>query len=73
MNAGTTSEHESMALVEIIQFKWLMAHEGRHIHVERMQSDRAYAVEQIVWAEASANASLSAAAATLRAALQLAD
>lgn len=73
MNAGTTREHESMALVEIIQFKWLMAHEGRHIHVERMQADRAYAIEQIVWAEASANASLSAAAATLRTALQLAD
>ncbi len=73
MNAGTTSEHESMALVEIIQFKWLMAHEGRHVHVERMQTDRDYAVEQLTWAEASANAALSSAAASLRAALQLTD
>ena len=69
MNASSTREHESMALVEIIQLKWLMAHEGRHIHVERMQTDPIYAAEQLSWAEASSNTTLASAAAALRGAL----
>jgi hypothetical protein len=31
------------ALVDIIDFKWLMAAEGHRVHVERLQSDRGYA------------------------------
>ena len=30
-------------LVEIIELKWLLAGEGIHIHVERLQNDPAYA------------------------------
>ncbi len=69
MNVSCITEQEPLALVEIIQFKWLMAHEGRSIHVERMQAEPSYAAEQLTWAEASTVRALRLAAAALRKAL----
>jgi len=43
MNAVTTPEHRALSLVEIIDFKWLMAGDGHRVHVEHLQSDPAYA------------------------------
>ena len=70
MNVSTPVESEPIALVEIVRFKWLMAHEGRHVHVERMQRDPVYAAETLAWADASTVAALPEAAAALREALR---
>jgi len=43
MNAIAASEARAVSLVDIIDFKWLMAGRGHGVHVERMQSDPAYA------------------------------
>ncbi len=59
-----------MALVEIVELKWLLAGEGLHLHVERMQTDQEYARRILDAADASANAALRNAAARVRARLQ---
>ena len=66
-------DSDSQALVEIIEIKWLLAGEGIHVHVERLQTDREYARQVLHLASASANPSLRATAERLRAKLQLAD
>ena len=43
MNAVTSPESRALSLVEIIDFKWLMAGDGHHVHVEHLQADREYA------------------------------
>lgn len=43
MNAIAPPEAQAVRLVDIIDFKWLMAGLGHGVHVERMQSDAAYA------------------------------
>ncbi len=43
MNVLSHRENEALALVEIIDLKWLLAGEGLHLHVERLQKDPAYA------------------------------
>ena len=53
-------------LVEIIELKWLLAGEGIHIHVERLQSDSAYACRAFNEAAASASPTLRATALRLR-------
>lgn len=40
-------------LLDIIDLKWLMAREGHHVHVERLQRDPAYARECIMKAACS--------------------
>jgi hypothetical protein len=60
-----------MALVEIVELKWLLAGEGLHLHVERLQSDPQYARRILDLAEASKNDALRAAAARVRKALEL--
>jgi hypothetical protein len=55
-----------MALVEIVELKWLLAGEGLHLHVERLQSDPEYARRILDAAEASRNHALRAAAARVR-------
>jgi hypothetical protein len=45
MNGSLTCQANEPELVDIVDFKWLMAHEGHHVHVERLQRDRAYARE----------------------------
>ena len=49
-------EPDSQALVEIIELKWLLAGEGFHVHVERLQTDRDYARQALHRAQASPNA-----------------
>lgn len=68
MNSVSSAEVNAVQLVDIIDFKWLMAHEGRHVHVERLQRDAAYASDCLAHAAASPNASLRAAARRLHAA-----
>jgi hypothetical protein len=34
-------------LLDLVDFKWLMAGEGHGVHVERMQSDPAYAEQRL--------------------------
>ena len=53
-------------LVEIIELKWLLAGEGIHIHVERLQTDPAYAGRALNEAAASASPTLRATALRLR-------
>lgn len=57
-------------LVEIIELKWLLAGEGIHIHVERLQKDAAYALRALDQAAASASPTLRATALRLRGRLQ---
>lgn len=66
MNASLPSERSAVALVDIIDFKWLMAHEGHAVHVERLQQDPAYARDRLALAEASPTAALRQVAASLR-------
>ncbi len=73
MNTATTVESDSLALVEIIELKWLLAGEGFRLHVERLQTDRDYARQVLHRAELSPNAALRETAARLRARLGLAD
>ena len=56
----------ALPLVEIIELKWLLAGEGIHIHVERLQSDAAYALRALDQAAASASPTLRAMALRLR-------
>lgn len=41
--ASLASPPRALSLVEIIDFKWLMAGDGHRVHVERLQGDPAYA------------------------------
>ena len=45
----------ALLLVEIIELKWLLAGVGIHLHVERLQHDRAYALRALEAASASAS------------------
>ena len=71
MNSISASEQASVDLVEIIDFKWLMSHEGHRVHVERMQNDRDYARECVARAAASPVAALRQSAARLTRVLSL--
>ena len=53
-------------LVEIIELKWLLAGEGIYIHVERLQTDPAYACRALDEAAASTSPTLRATALRLR-------
>jgi len=55
-----------MALVEIVELKWLLAGMGLHVHVERLQSDPEYARRILDAAASSKNEALRRAAARLR-------
>lgn len=67
------AEFRPLRLVDIIDLKWLLAGEGVHLHVERLQTDPAYARELLCSASRSPNDALRAAAARLRADLGLVD
>ncbi len=60
-----------MALVEIVELKWLLAGEGLRVHVERLQSDPEYARRILGAAETSKNEALRAAAMRVRRRLAL--
>jgi hypothetical protein len=53
MNAITQSEYQALELVDVVDFKWLMAHEGHHIQVERLENDRDYACDCFARAQTS--------------------
>jgi len=72
MNCISAPECKSLELVDIVDFKWLMAHEGRSVHVERLQRDRAYALECLAQGANSPTDALRAVARRLSAALGLA-
>lgn len=67
MNASTLSEASALRLVDIVELKWMLAGEGLHIHVEKLQSDPGYAHECLLAAERSANATVRQVASKLRA------
>jgi hypothetical protein len=71
MNVTAHSEHKPLELVDIIDFKWLMAKDGLHVHVERLQSDRAYALDCLNKAAASPREAVQAVARRLRGKLGL--
>ena len=54
MNASTVSKPCMLQLVDIVELKWMLAGEGLHIHVEKLQSDPGYAHECLLAAERSA-------------------
>ena len=53
MNGITQSEYQALELVDVVDFKWLMAHEGHHVRVERLEVDLAYACDCFDRAQAS--------------------
>jgi hypothetical protein len=66
MKTATLSEMAPLQLVDIVQLKWLLAGEGLHVHVEKLQSDPEYAAACLGAAERSSNATLRHAASVLR-------
>lgn len=71
MPTTLSTDMDSVTLVEIIELKWLLAGQGVHLHVERLQNDPAYARETLDTAAASASAALRDTAARLRSRLGL--
>lgn len=53
MNAIQPLEGQVLELVDIIDLKWLMARDGHHVHVERLQADPVYARECLAKAAGS--------------------
>jgi hypothetical protein len=53
MNAAISPQQRALSLVEIIDFKWLMAGDGHRVHVEHLQNDREYARRCLTVAAAS--------------------
>jgi hypothetical protein len=62
MNCVSNLEYRALELVDVVDFKWLMAHEGHHVQVERLESDRDYACQCFAVAAASPVAALNRAA-----------
>jgi hypothetical protein len=73
MNAVSPPEQAAVDLVDIVGFKWLMAHEGHAVHAQRLQEDAAYARECLALAEQSPTPALRSLAASLRARLHPGD
>lgn len=69
MNALLDPERRALALVDIVDLKWLLAGVGVRLHVERLQSDPGYAETVLAQAAESGHAALQAAAARVRARL----
>lgn len=66
MNATSTCELRALELADIIDFKWLAAADGMRVHVERLQTDEAYARDCLERAAASPRAAVRDAADRLR-------
>lgn len=58
MNCVSNPERQVLELVDVVDFKWLMAHEGHHVNAERLQTDRAYAASCLAQARASSTDAL---------------
>lgn len=65
MHTSSLRPPSAPALVDIIDMKWLMAHEGHRVHVERLQADPIYAAACLAIAVASSSAALRAVAARI--------
>ncbi len=72
MNFNAPGERQTLELLDIIDFKWLLAREGLYVHVERLQNDPAYALDCLTKAAGSPRDAVRAAAARLRARLGIA-
>ena len=48
MPFASTTSHQTLSLVDIIDFKWLMAGDGHRVHVEQLQADPTYARQCLV-------------------------
>jgi hypothetical protein len=70
MNASSVTEQSALSLVDIVELKWMLAGEGLHVHVEKLQTDPGYASECLRAAESSENATLRQVASKLRARLE---
>ena len=64
-----TVQKGPLTLVDIVELKWMLAGEGLHVHVEKLQSDPCYARECLLAAERSENATVRQVASKLRARL----
>jgi len=71
MNAVSSPEHCPLSLVEIIDFKWLMAGDGHRVHVQRLQAEPAYAAQCLALAAGSRISALRETAARLATTLGL--
>lgn len=58
MNALPPAERQALELVDIIEFKWLMAGAGVRVHVERLQADPEYARACLAQAAESSEAAV---------------
>ena len=70
MNVSTLPEQRVLSLVDIVELKWMLAGEGLHVHVEKLQSDPCYARECLRAAERSENATVRQVASKLRGRLE---
>jgi hypothetical protein len=70
MNASSITEQSALTLVDIVELKWMLAGEGLHVHVEKVQSDPGYARECLHAAECSGNPTVRQVASKLRARLE---
>lgn len=66
MNAITGNEQSALRLVDIVELKWMLAGEGVHVHIEKLQSDPDYARQCLQAAERSSNPTLRQVASKLR-------
>lgn len=71
MNAVSMSEQASLDLVAVVELKWMLAGEGVHVHVERLQSDADYARQILATADRSPNATVRSVARRVRRLLDL--
>lgn len=58
MNAASLSEQATLDLVAVVELKWMLAGEGVHVHVERLQADADYARQLLSRADRSSNAAV---------------
>lgn len=71
MNVSSLKEQSALRLVDIVELKWMLAGEGLHVHVEKLQSDPVYARACLHAAERSSNATVRQVASKLRACLDV--
>ncbi len=62
MNTMSLSATPVLELLEIIDLKWLLAHDGHRVHVEQLQSDPVYARQCLALGLASGDKALQAVA-----------
>lgn len=56
--AFEAAPHPRLSLVEIVELKWLLAGQGVHVHVEKLQNDAEYAHQMLDRVSGCANTSV---------------